>query len=230
MELDPAGRARAVLAAAARGRAPDARAAAVGAVSAAGAGHELSDAELLGSLVGHEAIEGEPAQEWIVGALGTLGALVPDGAGDGFRGYEDVLMPADLCSAVELRRAAALDELRDQDGKPCAPESLHANYFAEPALRENGKFGTVFMVGKGEVPTPKTPPDLQAPIRSLAAARKTGEWDGPGGWRGAAEDEIERVFVHFGSLKVVPARVRRGAIKTHGKGKVHTLHLAVPCK
>ena len=70
-----------------------------------------------------------------------------DGAVDGFRGYEGVLMPAALCSAVELRRAAALDELRDQDGKPCAPESLHADYFAEPALKENDEFGAVFTVG-----------------------------------------------------------------------------------
>ena len=71
---------------------------------------------------------------------------------------------------------------------------------------------------------------MQAPIRSVAAARKTGEWDGPGGWKEAAEDEIERVFVHFGSIKVVPATTRRDAIRKHGKGKVHTLHLVVPCK
>ena len=106
-ELDHAGRARAVLAAAARGRALDEWAAAVGAGGPAGPGCEPSDAELLGSLIGYEALEGEPAQEWIAGALGPLGALVPDGAGDGFRGYEDVLAPADLCSADELRRAAA---------------------------------------------------------------------------------------------------------------------------
>ena len=71
---------------------------------------------------------------------------------------------------------------------------------------------------------------MQAPIRSVAAARKTGEWDGPGGWKEAAEDEIERVFVHFGSIKIVPATTRRDAIRKHGKGKVHTLHLVVPCK
>ena len=123
VELDHAGRARAVLAAAARGRAPDALAAAVGAVTAAGVEHVPSEAKLLGSFASFEAHEREPAQEWIAEALGSLGALVPDGAGGGFRGYEDVLMPADLCSAVELRRAAALDELRDQDGKPCAPRA-----------------------------------------------------------------------------------------------------------
>ena len=74
VELDHTGRARAVLAAAARGRPPDARAAAVSAVGPAGPRHELSDAELLGRLVGYEEIEGEPAQEWIAGALGLLGA------------------------------------------------------------------------------------------------------------------------------------------------------------
>ena len=42
------------------------------------------DAELLGSLIGYEALVEEPAQEWIAGALGPLGALVPDGAGTGF--------------------------------------------------------------------------------------------------------------------------------------------------
>ena len=230
MELDHAERARAVLAAAARGQAADARAATVSVVGPAGPGHELSDTELLGRLVAYEAIEKEPVQEWLAGALGPLGALVPDGAGDGFRGYEDVLMPADLCSAVELRRAAALEKLRGQDGKPFALESLHASYFADPALRENGEFGTVLTVGKGEASTPKAPPDLQAPIRSVAAAREPGEWDGPGGWREAAEDEIERVFVHFGSIKVVPASARRNAINEHGRGKVHTLHLVMPCK
>ena len=81
MELDHAGRARAVLEVAGRGRFLDALAAAVGAVTAAGAGHVPGDAYLLSSLIGIEAFEGEPAQQWIVGALGPLGALVPDGAG-----------------------------------------------------------------------------------------------------------------------------------------------------
>ena len=115
-------------------------------------------------------------------------------------------MSAGLCSPVELRRAASLDELREQNGNPCALESLHANYFAEPARRESAELGTDFSVGKGEAPTPKAPPELQAPIRSVAAARRTGEWDGPGGLREAAEGEVERVFVHFCSTKVVPAR------------------------
>ena len=50
--IDQVGRARVVLAAAARGRAPDARAAVVGVVGPAAPGHELSDAEMLRSLYG----------------------------------------------------------------------------------------------------------------------------------------------------------------------------------
>ena len=205
VELDHAGRARAVLAAAARGRTPDALAAAVGAVTAAAARHTPAKIELLSLFAAYEELEGEPAQEWIAGALGPLGALVPDGAGDGLRGYEDVLVAASTCTAVELRRAAALDELSGQYWKPCAPDSLHASLFAEPALRENDEFGAVLMEGKGEAPTPRAPPELQTPIRGVAAARRTGEWDGPGGWREALEDEIERAFVHFGKHQGCPS-------------------------
>ena len=85
-------------------------------------------------------------------------------------------------------------------------------------------------MGKGEAPTPKAPPELQALIRSAAAARRTSGWDGLSGWREAAEDEIGRVFVHFGSTKVVPTRTRREAIRMHGKSKAHTPHLVVTCK
>ena len=42
------------------------------------------------------------------------------------------------------------------------------------------------------------------------------------------EDKSGRIFVYFGSTKVVPARRRREATKIHGRVKVHTLHLVVP--
>ena len=64
----------------------------------------------------------------------------------------------------------------------------------------------------------------------MAAAKRTGQWKGPGGWREAFEDEIERVFVEFRSTKVVPASRRRTAIADHGRGKTDTLRLVVPCK
>ena len=78
-------------------------------MTAAEARHVPNETGLLGPFAAFEALEGEPAQEWMAGALGPLGALVPDGAGDILRGYGDVLMSAGLLSAVELRRAASLD-------------------------------------------------------------------------------------------------------------------------
>ena len=146
-ELNHAERARAVLEAAARGRTPGALAAVVGAVTAAAARQTPTGTELLGLFAAYGELEGEPAQEWIAGALGPLGALVLDGAGDELRGYDDVLVAASMCT-VKLRRTVSLDELRDQDGKPCAPVSMHASYFIESALRESDDLRTAFTVGR----------------------------------------------------------------------------------
>ena len=79
----------------------------------------------------------------------------------------------------------------------------------------------------GQAPTP---PGIQAPIRSVTAAKRTGQLEGPGGWKEAFEDEIERCFVEIRSTKVVPACRRRKAIADHGRGKTHTLRLVVPCE
>ena len=106
-----------------------------------------TESELLRLFDAHEELEEGPAQELQAGGLGPLNALVPDGAGD-------VRIAANTCTVVELRRAAALDELRDQDERHCASEGLDASFLAEPALRENGELGTVFTVGKGEAPSP----------------------------------------------------------------------------
>ena len=73
-------------------------------------------------------------------------------------------MAASTCTVIEFRRAAPLDEPRDQDGKPCGPENLHAGYFTEPALRESDELGAGFTMGRGAAPTPRAPPELQAPI------------------------------------------------------------------
>ena len=134
-----------------------------------------TDTELLGRLAVFGELEEGLAQGWIAGAPGPLSALVPDGLGDEHRGYGSAPVSAGLCSAVELRRAASPDELRDRDGKPCVTGSLHASYFAEPALRQNGELGTALTAGKGEAPTPNASLELQTPIRSVAAARRTGE-------------------------------------------------------
>ena len=71
---------------------------------------------------------------------------------------------------------------------------------------------------------------MQAPIRSVAAAKRTRQWEGPGGWKEAPGDEIERIFIEFRGIKVVPASRRRKSIAQHGRRKVHTLRLVVPSK
>jgi len=78
-------------------------------------------------------------------------------------------------------------------------------------------------------PSPSTR-GLQAPIRSVAAARRTGHLEGPGRWREAFEDETARVFIEFGSTRMVPARRRRELIGRYGRGKNHTLRLVAPFK
>ena len=79
-----------------------------------------------------------------------------------------MLVAANSCTAVELRRAAALDELRDQNGGHCAPESLDVRSFAEPAVRENEESGTAFKVGKGETPFPlMLRPNCRPPSEAL---------------------------------------------------------------
>ena len=131
VELDHAGRARAVLAAAVQGRAP-------GALAAAVARHTPTETELPSLFAAYGELEEEPAQEWIAGAMGPFGALVPDGAGDGLRGYEDVLVAASTSTAVELRRAAVLDELRDQ-GRLTLRSREPAREFLRRAGAEGGR-------------------------------------------------------------------------------------------
>ena len=131
-ELDNAERAHSVLAAAARGQMPGTLAAAVGAVTAAPARQRPPESDLLSLFAAHEELEGELVQEWLAGVLGPLSALVPDGTGDGLRGYEGALVALHEGAVDEARRAAILHELGDQDGRNCAPGSLHAGAFAEP--------------------------------------------------------------------------------------------------
>ena len=73
------------------------------------------------------------------------------------------------------------------------------------------------------------PHDGRGP-RSVPVARRSGQWEGPGGWQEALESEVARVFVEFDSAEVVSARRRRGLIERHVRGKVHTLRLVIPFK
>ena len=93
----------------------------------------------------------------------------------------------------------------------------------EPEKRPHGELGTLLSVCKGEPPPPPPPPDLQAPIRSVADARRNVAWDEPGGWQEALEEEIERAFVHNGSTQVAPALRRRETTKMHAPGKARAL-------
>ena len=50
---------------------------------------------------------------------------------------------------VNFNLGALRETLRDRDGRSYALGSLHAGYYAEPALRESGKLGAVFTVEEG---------------------------------------------------------------------------------
>ena len=53
---------------------------------------------------------------------------------------------------------------------------------------------------------------------------------GPRRVAGGARGRDRAGFVEFGSTKLVLARRRRKLIAEHGRGKVHTLRLAIPFK
>ena len=143
---------------------------------------------------------------------------MPGGDGDGLRMYSDALVPTGGCALDEVRDTALRDELRDHRGLPCAPGSIPREYFAAGFLTASESLGVVSSTQAAATP-PGAPPGTQAPIRSVAAANKTGQWEGPGGWKEAFQDEIERVFVEFRSTKVAPASRRRRAFQSHGRDK-----------
>ena len=105
---------------------------------------------------------------------------MPGGNGDGLRLYNDVPIPADECTFGEVRDAAFRDEPRDHRGPPCAPSSFPNEYFAPHVLVDSKLPGAVSSVQAAPGPVP-SPPGLQAPIRSVASARRTGQWEGPSG-------------------------------------------------
>ena len=70
-----------------------------------------------------------------------LASFTPEGDGDEFRLYSDVLVPAGECAFEETRSAAFRDELRDHLGQPCAPGSVLTGYFAPLVLAEHEHLG-----------------------------------------------------------------------------------------
>ena len=67
------------------------------------------------------------------------------------------------------------------------PATPPKEYFAPHALAESEHLGVVVSVQAAPGPGPSLP-GLQAPIRSVVAARRTGQWKGPGGWQEALKD------------------------------------------
>ena len=125
----------------------------------------------------------------------------------------------------ELRRAAALDELRDAFGMLCPLGSDPHGYFEEKVLAASDCLGIVAAFREAEGPPPRLPKGLQSPIRSVAAARRTSDWPE---WREKVADKAHRVFIAYSSTKVVPARDRRDLIQKFSREKVLALDLVVP--
>ena len=188
--------------------------AAVCAVEAAAG--DATERALLARFAEFERVEADTHQEQLAGSLASLSSVMPGGNGDGLRLYSVVLVPAGECAFDEVRDAALRDDLRIHQGLPCTPGSIPKEDFAADVLTASEPLGVVSSVQAATTPA-GAPPGTQAPIRSVAAAKKTGQWEGPGGWKEAFEDEIERVFR---STKVVPVSRRRKAIQSHGRGKV----------
>ena len=151
--------------------------AAVCAVEAA-AGNATERA-LLARFAEFERVEADAHQEPLAGYLASLSSVMPGGNGDGLQLYSDVHVPAGECAFGEVRDAALRDELRDHQGLPCAPGSIPKGPFAADVLSASKSLGVVSSVQAATTPA-GVPPGTQAPIRSVAAVKRTGQWEGPG--------------------------------------------------
>ena len=74
-------------------------------------------------------------------------------------------------------------------------------------------FGMAAAVHEAEGPPPRLPWELQSPIRSAAAARRTSDWSE---WREKIEGEIHWVLITYSSTKAVPARKRQDLTRKLG--------------
>ena len=208
-----------------------------------------------GATLGHfahlERLEGSLDLAPLVGDMEQLAALAGEGGiGDGLSSFDDVYAPVSMCPAGDFWRAAMADELRDDRALPWRlvdPQLTQLVYDNGDMPNFGvGDCGTILAqpwVGRDDLGRPadsgagvapakpgNMPAGIVAPLRSIAAARRTAEWGIPGGWREAAQAEIHRVFDHFKCIVYVPLTDRAEKIRKYGKTKVHTLHLVVPCK
>ena len=139
---------------------------------------DTTESALLARFAEYERIGAETHQEPLAGSLVSLASAMPGGDGGGLRLYSGVLVPDGECTFDEVRNAALRDELRDHRGLPCAPSS-----FAPQALADGELLGWS---------PPCRPRRAWAPRRSGSAGpypeRRTGQCEGPGGWKVALED------------------------------------------
>ena len=128
----------------------------------------------------YERLEADATQKPLAGDPASLNSHMAGGYGYGLWLYSDILAPADECTFDKFRDAALRDELRGRRGLLCAPGSTPEAHFAPYALTEVEHLGVVTSIQAA--PSPGLPPaGLQTPIRSVAAARRTGQREGPGG-------------------------------------------------
>ena len=152
----------------------------VHAVEAAALRGDSTESALLAQFAEYERAEAVGHQEPLAGSLASLASVMPGGDGDVLRFYSDVHIPADGYTFDEVRGVALRDELLDHQGLPCAPSSTPKKSFSPHALIASKHLGVVssMQAAPGSGPAP---PGLQAPIQSAAAAKRTGQWEGPGG-------------------------------------------------
>ena len=130
---------------------------------------------LLARFAEYERVEADAHQEPLAGSLASLSSVMPGGNGGRLQLYSDIPVLAGECAFDEVRDSALRDELRDDQGLPCAPSSIPKEHFAADVLTASESFGLVSSV-KAATAQASAPPGIQAPIRSVAAAKRTGQW------------------------------------------------------
>ena len=179
-----------------------------------------SEGALLTQYTEYGQLEAGASLEPLAGSLVSLASLTPDGDGNGLRLYSDV----PLTSAILTRSGASLRcELRDHRGLPACPAACPKSTSRRMSWPSTSTWGWSPLCRPRRSQTPR-----HRGCRPRSGG--WGSWEGPGEWRKALEDEFTRVFVEFGSTRVVPARRRREHIGRYGRGKVYALRLAVPLK
>ena len=134
------------------------RPAAVHAVMAAAPRGGATKSASLAKFAEYGRVEAATLQGPLAGFLASLAFVTLVGNKDGLRLYSDVLVPVDECTFGEVRDAALRNKHRGQQ----RPQGILR---AKRPGRERAPGGGRLRAG----------PELQVPIRSAAAARRTGQ-------------------------------------------------------